>query len=263
MLIGLEKGCTHYPRIARGSSLSFHPGGAQKYGVTNRMARLGKSFRRLFPLGLQCLTLAISLLRMPQLLIATKNSHKTAEIRAVLAGRFDVTDLCAHPEVPAPEETGKTFSENAAIKALAASAIFEGWVLADDSGLCVDALEGAPGVFSARYAGPAATDADNRACLLSAMSTFPEWTQRRARFQCVLVLAKAGQIRGLFQGAVEGVILPQEEGGGGFGYDPLFVPDGYEQSFGLLSAEIKNAISHRARALNAFQQWLSVTPELA
>jgi XTP/dITP diphosphohydrolase len=199
---------------------------------------------------------------MPHLLIATKNAHKTEEIRAVLAGRFEVTDLCSHPEVHAPEENGKTFSENAAIKALAASTIFDGWVLADDSGLCVDALGGAPGVFSARYAGPLATDADNRARLLSALSDFPDWTQRRARFLCVLVLAKAGQVRGLFQGAVEGVILPEEQGEGGFGYDSLFVPDGHEDSFGVLSADVKNAISHRARALTAFQQWLSVTPEL-
>ncbi len=199
---------------------------------------------------------------MPHLLIATKNAHKTEEIRAVLAGRFEVSDLCSHPEVPSPEETGKTFSENAAIKALAASLVFEGWVLADDSGLCVDALGGAPGVFSARYAGPGASDADNRARLLAELLPFSDWPQRRARFQCVLVLAKAGLVRGLFQGAVEGGILFEEQGGGGFGYDSLFVPDGQEDSFGVLPAGVKNAISHRARALNAFQQWLSVTPDL-
>lgn len=199
---------------------------------------------------------------MHPLLIATKNSHKTAEICAVLGGRFSVSDLCAHPEVAAPEETGKTFSENAAIKALAASRIFEGWVLADDSGLCVDALGGAPGVYSARYAGANASDADNRARLLEEMLPFPEWTQRRARFQCVLVLAKAGQVRGLFQGSVEGCVLNQEQGVGGFGYDPLFVPDGHQDSFGILPEEVKNTISHRARALSAFQQWLSVTPHL-
>jgi XTP/dITP diphosphohydrolase len=199
---------------------------------------------------------------MSSLLIATKNAHKTEEIRSVLAGRFTVTDLCTHPEVAAPEENGKTFSENAAIKAIAASRLFEGWVLADDSGLCVDALDGAPGVLSARYAGAHATDADNRAHLLAALNAFPEWPQRRARFQCVLVLAKAGQVRGLFQGVVEGGILSEEQGGGGFGYDPLFVPDGYQDSFGILSAEVKNAISHRAKALNAFQQWRLATPEI-
>ncbi len=199
---------------------------------------------------------------MQPLLIATKNAHKTEEIRAVLGDRFFVSDLCSHPEVASPEETGKTFSENAAIKALAASMVFDGWVLADDSGLCVDALGGAPGVYSARYAGANASDADNRLHLLSELAPFPEWTQRRARFQCVLVLAKAGQVRGLFQGAVEGCLLAQEQGGGGFGYDPLFVPDGHQDSFGVLPSELKNAISHRARALGAFQQWLSVTPNL-
>jgi len=199
---------------------------------------------------------------MQPLLIATKNAHKTEEIRAVLGGRFDVSDLCAFPEVPSPEETGRTFSENATIKALAASLVFEGWVLADDSGLCVDALSGAPGVLSARYGGPAASDADNRRRLLSELLPFPDWPQRRARFQCVLVLAKAGRVRGLFQGAVEGGILGEEQGGGGFGYDSLFLPDGEEASFGVLSSEVKNEISHRARALRAFQQWLSVTPDL-
>lgn len=261
MLIGLEKGYSHYPWFACGSSLSFRH--KPEDGLKGMQGAAACFLSVFLALWLQPSPPAISLPRMPPLLIATKNSHKTEEIRAVLAGRFEVTDLCAHPEVPSPEETGKTFSENAAIKALAASAKFEGWVLADDSGLCVDALNGAPGVHSARYAGPAATDADNRASLLSAMSAFPEWTQRRARFQCVLVLAKGGQIRGLFQGSVEGVLLPQEEGEGGFGYDSLFVPDGHEQSFGLLSAEIKNSISHRARALNAFKQWLSVAPELS
>ena len=103
---------------------------------------------------------------MPHLLIATKNAHKTAEIQAILGANWEVTDLNAHPEVAAPEETGATFAENAAIKAVAASRLFPGFVLSDDSGLEVDALDGAPGVISARYAGPAATDADNREKLL-------------------------------------------------------------------------------------------------
>ena len=197
---------------------------------------------------------------MSPLLIATKNAHKTGEFRALLASRFVVTDLCAHPDIPAPEETGRTFAENAGIKALSASRQFEGLVLADDSGLCVDALRGAPGVLSARYAGPAASDADNRAHLLSELAAYPDAHQRRARFQCALVLARGGQLLGVFQGAVEGVLLGSEQGAGGFGYDPLFVPDGYEASFGLLSSEVKNAISHRSRALQAFEQWLAGHP---
>ena len=198
---------------------------------------------------------------MRRLLIATKNAHKTHEIRAVLGGGFEVHDLCTHPEVPSPEETGKTFAENAAIKAVAASEVFDGWVLADDSGLCVDSLGGAPGVISARYAGEGASDSDNRRRLLQELTSFSEWQQRRARFQCVLILAKAGQVRGIFQGAVEGFILATEQGEGGFGYDSLFVPDGHSDSFGVLPADVKNSMSHRGRALQAFKQWLSASPE--
>ncbi|NBV84781.1 MAG: RdgB/HAM1 family non-canonical purine NTP pyrophosphatase, partial [Verrucomicrobia bacterium] len=193
---------------------------------------------------------------MQSLVVATKNAHKTQEIRAVLAGHFEVHDLCSHPEIPAPDETGKTFEENAILKALAASHHFPGWILADDSGLSADALEGAPGVFSARYAGANATDAENRAELLKNMAAFPDHSQRRARFHCVLALARTGQIRGVFQGVVEGFLLAAEQGGQGFGYDPLFVPDGYEDSFGVLPPEVKNTMSHRARALSAFRQWL-------
>jgi len=195
---------------------------------------------------------------MQTLVVATKNAHKTQEIRAVLAGHFEVHDLCSHPEIPAPEETGKTFSENAVLKALAASFHFPGWILADDSGLSVDALHGAPGIFSARYAGANATDAENRAHLLRELTPFPEPAQRRARFHCVLALARAGEVRGIFPGTVEGLLLGEEQGGEGFGYDPLFVPDGYSESFGILPAEVKNAISHRARALEAFKQWVGV-----
>jgi XTP/dITP diphosphohydrolase len=199
---------------------------------------------------------------MSPLLIATKNAHKTQEFRALLAARFAVTDLTEYPGISAPEETGRTFAENAGIKALSASRKFEGLVLADDSGLCVDALRGAPGIRSARYAGPSASDADNRTHLLSEMAAFPEPHQRRARFQCALVLAKGGQLLGVFQGAVEGGLLGRESGEAGFGYDSLFVPDGYGESFGVLPAEVKNSISHRSRALAAFEQWLLAHPLL-
>ena len=183
------------------------------------------------------------------LLIATKNAHKTAEIRAMLPDR-EVSDLTAYPEIPAPEETGATFTENATIKALAASARFAGLVLADDSGLEVDALGGAPGVISARYAGPGATDADNRARLLRELdATGARGKARTARFRCVMALAEHGAVLGTFDGAVEGIIINQEKGGGGFGYDALFVPEGCCETFGELSAETKNQLSHRARAL--------------
>lgn len=187
---------------------------------------------------------------MPRLLIATKNAHKAAEIRAILGDSWEVTDLKAHPEVPAPEETGATFAENAAIKAVAASLLFPGFVLSDDSGLEVDALDGAPGVISARYAGPQATDADNRAKLLEALSSAEiRGKARSARFHCVMCVAREGTVLGTFDGAVEGVIINHERGSGGFGYDPLFIPAGYCETFAQLSAEVKNRESHRARAL--------------
>jgi len=194
---------------------------------------------------------------MPRLLIATKNAHKTEEIRAILGAEWEVTDLNAHPEVPAPEETGATFAENAAIKAVAGSQLFRGYVLSDDSGLEVDALGGAPGVISARYAGPKANDADNRARLLRELAADSvRGKARSARFRCVMCVARDGAVLGTFDGAVEGVIINQERGEGGFGYDSLFVPAGYCETFGQLSAETKNKESHRARALAKAQEFL-------
>jgi len=184
---------------------------------------------------------------MPALLIATKNAHKTAEIAAILT-EWKVSDLTAHPDIPAPEETGATFAENAAIKALAAAERFAGLVLSDDSGLEVDALGGAPGVYSARYAGPTATDADNRARLLRELAGV-RGPARAARFRCVMALAEKGTLLGTFAGAVEGIILDEEKGAGGFGYDALFVPEGYGETFGQLPAATKNQLSHRSRAL--------------
>jgi XTP/dITP diphosphohydrolase len=186
---------------------------------------------------------------MPQLLVATKNAHKTAEIRAILGDGWEVTDLTAHPEVPAPEETGATFEENARIKAEAASRVFPGLVLSDDSGLEVDALGGEPGVHSAFYAGVHGDDAANRARLkreLAAAGAPEPWT---ARFRCVMALAEAGRTRATFDGCVDGRVIREERGQGGFGYDPLFIPDGFEETFGELPERTKNALSHRARAL--------------
>jgi XTP/dITP diphosphohydrolase len=187
---------------------------------------------------------------LPRLLIATKNAHKTAEIRAILGAPWIVTDLNDHRSAISPEETGATFAENATIKAAAASHTFPGLVLADDSGLEVDALDGAPGVYSARYAGPGATDASNRAKLLQELAADgARGKARSARFRCVLVLARDGVTLGNFEGTVEGVIINAERGEGGFGYDPLFVPAGHCKTFAQLPAEVKNRESHRARAL--------------
>jgi XTP/dITP diphosphohydrolase len=189
----------------------------------------------------------------PRLLIATANRHKTEEFRALLDGVAEVEDLTTHPHLPPVDETGGTFEENSAIKAIAAARATGLPALADDSGLEVDALGGEPGVISARYSGPGATDASNRRKLLAELAALPQTTPRTARFRCVLTLASpAGEILGSWSGAVEGRIIAEERGEGGFGYDALFIPDGHDQTFAELPAAVKNQLSHRARATSAF-----------
>ncbi|HCN29544.1 MAG TPA: non-canonical purine NTP pyrophosphatase, RdgB/HAM1 family [Verrucomicrobiales bacterium] len=196
---------------------------------------------------------------MPRLLLATSNAHKTAEVAAMLGAGWRVEDMRAHPGLELPEETGVTFEENAVIKARGASAALPGLlVLADDSGLEVDALRGEPGVWSARYAGAGAGDAANRARLkkeLRALAGSGDDTFA-ARFRCCLALVRDGAVLHVSHGAVEGRIRLEEQGAGGFGYDALFVPEGYNDSFGVLPAEVKNQLSHRARALEEMRRWL-------
>lgn len=187
---------------------------------------------------------------MPQLLIATRNAHKTAEIRAMLGAGWKVTDLNAHPGLPSPDESGSTFAENAIIKALAASRAVPGLVLADDSGLEVDGLAGLPGVRSARYAGEESSDAENRAKLLRELQRCgARGAEHAARFRSVIALSRNGEVLGTFDGTVDGVVIEAERGSGGFGYDSLFVPEGHQETFAQLPAEVKNTLSHRARAL--------------
>jgi XTP/dITP diphosphohydrolase len=199
------------------------------------------------PLAIQA-SAAINALRMRRLLIATKNAHKTAEIRAILGPAWEVSDLTAFPNIPAPDETGDTFEANARIKAEAASRIFPGLVLSDDSGLEVDTLGGAPGVNSAIYAGEHGNDAANRARLKRELAAAPAAAPWNARFRCVMVLAENGRALATFEGRVEGEVISSERGSGGFGYDALFVPAGFDGTFGELPAEVKNQLSHRARA---------------
>lgn len=193
------------------------------------------------------------------LLVATGNAHKTQEIAAMLGDKWVVEDLRAHPGLGSPEESGATFEANARIKAEAASAMLAGrWVLSDDSGLEVDALGGEPGVYSARYGGEGAGDAGNRERLKRELVSVGQdrengWT---ARFRCCMAVALDGVTLAVFNGAVEGRIVASEQGEGGFGYDPLFIPDGYKDSFGVLPAETKNSLSHRARALTQLVRWL-------
>jgi XTP/dITP diphosphohydrolase len=197
---------------------------------------------------------------MRRLLIATKNAHKAIEFAALLGAGWQVADLNAHPGIAAPKESGETFAENAAIKAIAASQRFSGLVLADDSGLEVDALAGAPGVRSARYAGEKATDADNRAKLLRELEKV-RGKERRARFRCALAIAREGIVIAAYDGTVEGTMINSERGNGGFGYDALFVPEGYCETFGQLPAEVKNQLSHRARAFAKALQFLQTTSD--
>lgn len=188
-----------------------------------------------------------------RLLIATRNRHKTGELAALLGAAFQVEDLTSHPELPEVEETGTTFAENAALKAVTASLHFGGLVLADDSGLETDALDGAPGVRSARFAGEKASDRENLELLLQRMAGA---ARRSARFRCAIAIAREGKLVASFEGACEGRIIEAPRGCDGFGYDPVFVPEGYEQTFAELPGEVKNALSHRGRAMQAALAWL-------
>lgn len=198
---------------------------------------------------------------MSRLVIATHNVHKTAEFRALLGGAWQVEDLSVHPQLTAPEEDGRTFEENATIKALAAGRALGPGVLvvADDSGLEVDALDGRPGIFSARYAGPGAGDGGNLRKVLDELAGI-RGKARTARFRCVLVLARGDEKLAAFSGAVEGIMANEPKGGGGFGYDPAFIPDGHCETFGQLPAEVKNQLSHRARALAQLVNFFATLP---
>lgn len=190
---------------------------------------------------------------MNQLLVATGNRHKTEEIRAMLGSYYEVSDLSSHPNLPIVKETGTTFLANATLKAVEISEQVSGMILSDDSGLEVDALNGAPGVYSSRYAGDEGNDAANNTLLLQELTDSQD---RSAQFRCVMVLAEAGDVIAHFDGSVEGTIIRQRQGDGGFGYDPLFVPTGFDQTFAELGEQVKNGLSHRANAMKKVVAWL-------
>jgi XTP/dITP diphosphohydrolase len=190
-----------------------------------------------------------------RLLLATRNANKTREVREILGDGWEVEDLTARADLPDVEETGETFKENAILKALAAAPHYDGWVVADDSGLEVDALGGAPGVRSARFAGEEADMAANRTLLLERLRDV-RGQDRRGRFRCVLAVAKDGKLVGTFEGTVEGFLGPSERGAGGFGYDSLFIPEGSCRTFAEMSGAQKHAMSHRGRALVALAAYL-------
>lgn len=191
---------------------------------------------------------------LPRLILATRNAHKTAEIRAMIGDRFEVVDATAFPDFPEIEETGTTFLENARLKAEGISRRIDGWVLSDDSGLEVDALGGAPGVWSSSFGGEEGNHAKNNARLLAEMSGKQD---RGARFRCTMVLARGGVEQANFSGTVEGRLVESLHGAGGFGYDPLFIPEGHGQTFAELGDEIKNTLSHRSRALEQVVAYLA------
>lgn len=193
----------------------------------------------------------------PRLIVATRNAHKTAEIRTMIGDRFEVLDGTDFPDWPPIEETGTTFLENARLKAEGISRLVDGWVLSDDSGLEVDALDGAPGVWSSSFGGEEGNHAKNNARLMAEMVGR---TDRSARFRCTMVIAHGGREAAHFQGSVEGKLVSELRGEGGFGYDPLFIPEGYDQTFAELGDEVKNQLSHRARALAPAIAWLTSQP---
>ncbi|MBV9617652.1 MAG: XTP/dITP diphosphatase [Verrucomicrobia bacterium] len=184
------------------------------------------------------------------LLLATGNTHKSREFQELLGDDFQISDLSSLPPVEMPKETGTTFEQNAVLKAASVSKIVGQLVIADDSGLEVDALGGAPGIYSARYAGEYASDAANIDKLLRELRNIEK---RSARFRCVTALARAGKVLGTFDGVVEGTIIDPPRGKDGFGYDPVFQPAGFKETFAEMSPESKNKISHRAKAIMALR----------
>ncbi|MCQ2353324.1 MAG: XTP/dITP diphosphatase [Victivallaceae bacterium] len=180
---------------------------------------------------------------MAYIVVATKNAHKVEEFRALIGDQdVELKSLLDYPDFPEIEEDGKSFKENASLKALAACKYCDVPAFADDSGLEVEALDGSPGIYSARYAPTAPARIEK---LLKALEGKEN---RRARFVCVIAIAVNGEVIDTFEGEVKGRIADAPRGEGGFGYDPVFIPDGYNCTFAELPAEEKNKISHRARA---------------
>ena len=191
-----------------------------------------------------------------RLVIATKNAGKVAEVRDLLGALgFDVVSLRDLADAPEIDEDADDFAGNAAKKALAVLAAYGCAALADDSGLEVDALGGAPGVRSARYGGEGLSDTARNDLLLAALHGVPAGA-RTARFRCALAFAAPGAALQAFEGVFPGRIAFAPRGVHGFGYDPIFVPDGYDVSLAEIPPEEKRRVSHRGRALAAFARWV-------
>lgn len=188
---------------------------------------------------------------MAYIVAATANAHKVDEYRKLLEGQnVELKSLLDYPGFPGVEENGRSFIENAGIKALAACKYCDVPAFADDSGLEVEALDGRPGIYSARYA---PTDKERIARLLDEMKG---QTNRRARFVCAIAIAINGEVIESFEGEIKGTIVDAPRGESGFGYDPVFQPDGYDQTFGEMAPELKNRISHRANAFKLAMEFV-------
>jgi XTP/dITP diphosphohydrolase len=187
---------------------------------------------------------------MTVLVVGTRNVKKRQEILEILADLgIEARDLTGYPDAPEVEEDGKTFEENARKKAVELARHLKQWVLGEDSGLVVPALNGEPGVYSARYAGKQGDDAANNTKLLAELARRPG-VSREAYYVCTAVVADpGGEVRATAEGRCHGVIIDDARGDGGFGYDPLFMIPEYHQTFGELGARVKHALSHRGRSL--------------
>jgi len=194
---------------------------------------------------------------MLEIVVATKNSGKMKELHRLLTDLpLRIKSLNEFPNIVEAEETGVSFAENAVIKARTYALQTKLWSLADDSGLEVAALDGAPGVVSARYAGEDASDRERIAKLLCELDKTKD-ARRSAKFVCAMAISnEKGEIKFLTEGVCNGEIALSASGTNGFGYDPIFVPDGFERSFGELSDEIKQEISHRAQAMKKIIPYL-------
>jgi XTP/dITP diphosphohydrolase len=192
-----------------------------------------------------------------KLVVGTNNAGKIKELNELLADLpVEISGLSEFENIFDVEETGTTFEENAILKANSYARQTGHWALSDDSGLAVDALGGAPGVYSARYAGENAGNDDKINKLLGELAKTGD-RSRRARFVCVMALADdSGDIKFLAEGVCEGRIAAQPRGANGFGYDPIFIPEGFEETFGELSSTVKREISHRARAIKKIIRFL-------
>jgi XTP/dITP diphosphohydrolase len=194
---------------------------------------------------------------MSVLVVGTHNAKKREEMVQILSDLgVEVRDLSAFPGAPEVDETGTTFEENARKKASELAARLKHWVVADDSGLVVPALGGAPGVYSARYSGEPRDDERNNDKLLHELRDVPD-EKRGAYYVCVVALADpTGTVKGVVDGQCHGVIVRERRGSGGFGYDPLFLIPEFHRTFGELGSVVKHALSHRGRALEKLPELL-------